>query len=128
MIYNFYNGFLDSITVGTTLVALYSDKYRGNSIEECEVVKFGRKYLTVKYSTSGTTQQFHLSDNYKGMEKSGCSKVLKLFESLEKLEEYLVHEELLDSVVSQMNSIRLSKMGYENLKQLEKLLNDVSAS
>lgn len=130
MMYNFYNGFLDNLTVGATLVVLYSDKYskREGSIKECEVVKIGRKYLTVKYSVSGITEEFHLTDHYKGMEKSDYTRKLKLFESREKLDEYLAHEQLLDSVVSQVSSNKLSKMSYENLKQLEKLLNDVSAS
>lgn len=130
MMYNFYNGFLDNLTVGATLVVLYSDQYskREDSIKECEVVKIGRKYLTVKYSASSVTEEFHLTDIYKGMEKSDYSKVLKLFESREKLEEYLYHKQLVDRIATKMNHKTLSKIGYENLQQIEKLLNDVSVS
>ena len=92
---------------GMTVYLLSLDSKRDKrNMKEAEIVKIGRKYISVKERYSGglfpLLYQFDFTDNY--LQKSGeYGRDFDLFFSTEEIDDYFLHNELMGKIHTETN-------------------------
>ena len=102
--------------VGDRALIVYG-RNKLKDLDDCEVVKVGLKYLTVKYLNEDKHEQFDLDGRLK---PSGGfqSDLLVLFHDREQYQECCDRKDLIWSIVTNVSADKISKFSTAKLKRI----------